>query len=180
MKSIQVLTVGGTIASTTTGEGAVPTQSGTSIVSAVPGVGERADITVTEIERVLSFRLDFDGIAAVGRQVRDLRDDEDCDGVVVTHGTDTLEETVYYLDLVLNDDFPVVVTGAQRSHDMPSADGPSNIRTAIRAVPMNGYSIMVASTSRSTRNCTRLATSRKPTRTKWTGFPHLARVPSPR
>ena len=69
MKNIQVLTVGGTIASTTTSEGAVPTQSGTSIVSAVPGVDELADITVTEIERVLSFRLDFDGISAVDRRV---------------------------------------------------------------------------------------------------------------
>lgn len=55
------------------------------------------------------------------------------DGVVITHGTDTMEESAYYLDLILNLDAPVVFTGAQRRPDEVSPDGPSNFLTAVRA-----------------------------------------------
>ncbi|WP_254535972.1 asparaginase [Halomarina litorea] len=130
--SVTVLTTGGTIASTGSERGAVPSEDGAALLAAVPGVHDHVDVTVRDVLRRPSFALSLDDVASVVDAVREAVEGG-ADGVVVTHGTDTMEETAYLLDLVCSLDAPVVLTGAQRRPDELGADGPSNLLTAVRA-----------------------------------------------
>ncbi|EMA49790.1 asparaginase [Halococcus salifodinae] len=130
--SITVLSTGGTIASTQAEDGATPSRSGGDLIAAVPELGSYADIAVTEVVQTPSFDMDIESLAVIVEQTRTAVDDG-ADGVVITHGTDTMAESAYYLDLVLDLDAPVVLTGAQRRSDEVSPDGPSNLLTAARA-----------------------------------------------
>lgn len=130
--TVTVLSTGGTIASTSNADGATPSKSGADLVDAVPQLAEHADIEVREVAQTPSFDMDPSTIATVARATRDAADNG-ADGIVITHGTDTMEETAYYLDLVLDLDVPTVLTGAQRRPDEVSSDGPSNMITAVRA-----------------------------------------------
>lgn len=128
LPTVQVVATGGTIASTGSEEGgAAPELDGETLVDAVPGLDSLADLTVTDVADRPGFDVHLSTIAAI----RDRIGDSDADGVVVTHGTDTLEETAYALDLLV-EDLPVVCTGAQRRPDERSADGPANLYTAVR------------------------------------------------
>ena len=72
--------------------------------------------------------------------------DDAVNGVVVTHGTDTLEETAYFLELVLNSPKPVVLVGSMRNSSELGWDGPANLRSAVRAAAhpqANGLGVMV-------------------------------------
>lgn len=128
---VHVIATGGTIASTAGKDGAAPSLSGADLVEAVPELEKYADVAVESVSRTPGFDMDPDTVAAVGRRVRAVADD--VAGVVVTHGTDTMEESAYYLDLAADWDVPVVFTGAQRRPDETSADGPANLLTAVRA-----------------------------------------------
>ena len=130
--SVTVLSTGGTIASTEGETGATPEKSGEDLVASVPVIDEYADVTVEEVLQTPSFGMDTDGMATIARSARDAAE-TGADGVVVTHGTDTIEESAYYLDLVCNLDVPVFFTGAQRRPDEVSPDGPANLLTAVRA-----------------------------------------------
>ncbi|MFT4933282.1 MAG: L-asparaginase [Natronomonas sp.] len=130
---IRVLSTGGTIASTRNGrEGATPERSGEALVEAVPDLEAHADVSVEEVARAPSFDLDF----ATLFDLRDAIEEaaaEGVDGVVVTHGTDTMEESAYFVDLTCEADVPVAFTGAQRRPDEVGADGPANLLAAVRA-----------------------------------------------
>ncbi|RDZ34067.1 MULTISPECIES: asparaginase [unclassified Haloferax] len=129
---VTVLSTGGTIASTDGEGGATPSKRGAALVDAVPELGEYAEVEVRDVALRPSFDMDFETVAATAHAARDAAVDG-ADGVVVTHGTDTMEESAYYLDLALDLDVPVVFTGAQRRPNEVSADGPSNLLTAVRA-----------------------------------------------
>lgn len=131
--TIAVLGTGGTIASTDASDGAGPSMKSDELVAAVPGLDDHANLLVREVVQRPSFSMDFPTL----RQLRDAVGDvvaDGADGVIVTHGTDTMEESAYHLDLVLGVDVPVVFTGAQRRPDELGNDGPSNLSTAVRAV----------------------------------------------
>lgn len=128
---VTVVSTGGTIASTDGEDGAEPNRDGNDLVSSVPALETYADITVEEVVRTPSFDMDPESLADVARTVQS-EAAAGVDGVVVTHGTDTMEETAYYLDLVLDLNVPVVLTGAQRREDEVSPDGPGNLVTAVR------------------------------------------------
>jgi L-asparaginase len=130
MPLVRVLTTGGTIASRPTAEGSVvASDNGSTLlhgVSPVPGV----DVVVEDVFQLGSYRLDVGHVRELARRVRDAA--TRADGVVVTHGTDTMEETAYVLDLVHSAPQPVVLTGAQRNAAVHDSDGPRNLYDAIR------------------------------------------------
>ena len=100
----------------------------------VPGIDSIAAIASTQIWNVPSSAIGPVRWLELSRLVgRTLRSRPELAGVIVTHGTDTMEETAYFLDLTLPGDRPVIVTGAMRPADMAGADGPANLTNAARA-----------------------------------------------
>jgi L-asparaginase len=131
-RSITVVTTGGTIASIEGNGGATPELSGADLIDSVPAIGDHADLTVEQPLQRSSFDMDTAGMARMARSARSAAE-SGTSGIVVTHGTDTMEESAYYLDLVCELPVPIVFTGAQRRPDEVSPDGPANLLTAIRA-----------------------------------------------
>jgi L-asparaginase len=131
--SVRILTTGGTIASLPDPETGAkrPAVSGEELVASVPGLADVADVQVEEVASQSSWNLTPADMLAVARRAGELLAEPDVDGVVVTHGTDTLEETAFLTDLTLRSDGPVAVVGAMRSPDEPSADGPRNLLNAV-------------------------------------------------
>lgn len=128
---IVVLSLGGTIGMMTDGAGVVPKLGAAELLSAIPDLESIARVEAQTVKQVASADLGFADIAAVAARVRSALADGAA-GVVVTQGTDTLEETAFLLDLLTEPGAPVVVTGAMRSPAVPGADGPANLLSAIR------------------------------------------------
>lgn len=134
MKNILLITTGGTIASRrdeTTGD-VVAGLSGAALRAMLHNPLPDIAIEVEEFCNVNSYALDLLTVFALATRINERLSAANCDGVVVTHGTDTMEESVYLTDLLLASDKPVVFTGAQRAADQPDADGPRNIADAMR------------------------------------------------
>lgn len=132
-RHVVVIGMGGTIAmSSSQAGGVVPSLSADQLVAAVPGL---ADTTITvdveDFRRVPGASLTFDDVAALTETINK-RLAEGIDGVVVTQGTDTIEETAYLLDLAHTHAQPVVVTGAMRNPTLAGADGPANILASVQ------------------------------------------------
>ncbi|NNF11640.1 MAG: asparaginase [Gemmatimonadetes bacterium] len=131
---VVVLATGGTIASTYDEEiGALRAAlTGDEIVEAVEGLSEIAEVSVEQIANVNSRDMTPEIWMRLSRRANALLERPEIRGVVVTHGTDTLEETAYFLDLTVTSDKPVVVVGAQRAPTMWDTDGPRNMLDAVR------------------------------------------------
>ncbi len=131
---VVVLATGGTIASRFDAEAGIdPARlTGAQIVDAVPGLAEVASVSVEQIANVGSRDMTPEIWRTLGKRVNELLSSPEVTGVVVTHGTDTLEETAFFLDLTVTSDKPVVVVGAQRSPTYFDTDGPRNLLDAIR------------------------------------------------
>jgi L-asparaginase type II len=129
MPQVLILTTGGTIASRTD----APLVDGPALVQAVPELLQYANIQVEEFSVIGSSKMTPAHWIALAQRINELlSSDADLAGIVITHGTDTLEETAYFLNLTVRSDRPVVLVGSMRSSDEVSADGPANLINAVR------------------------------------------------
>jgi L-asparaginase len=117
---------------------AVPALSGREILDNVPGIDRVADIEIVEFGRFPGPHVTPRVMIDLSKRVRTTLERPDIDGVVVTHGTDTLEETAYLLDLTVESLKPVVLVGAMRIISDVGWDGPANLLSATRVAASEG------------------------------------------
>ena len=135
LPNIVILATGGTIAGAAgTGTQAQYTSGAVTIdamVAAVPGIKNLANVKGEQISNVGSQDMTFDIMLILAKRINVLLSQKDVGGVVVTHGTDTMEETAFFLNLVVKSDKPVVIVGSMRPSTAVSADGPLNLFNAV-------------------------------------------------
>ena len=133
MKKIEIIFNGGTISMKIDEKikAAVPSLSADEIMSMIPGVEDYAEIEAYTFSSMPSPHMTLETMLKLSEFTTELVERDDIDGVVITHGTDTLEETAYLLDLTVKTKKPVVVTGAMRSGSELGYDGPFNLATSI-------------------------------------------------
>jgi len=151
LPTVVVLSTGGTIASVYDPErgGYAPALSGQDLISAVPGISDLARLEVEQISNIASTDMTPALWLEISRRTSTLLSRADVAGVIVTHGTDTLEETAYFLDLTVDSEKPAILVGyfldltvdsekpailvgAQRAASDPDSDGPRNLGDAVR------------------------------------------------
>lgn len=129
---VAVFTLGGTISSTVNrSAGATPRLTASGLLSAVPSLRRIARIQAVNFRKVASSELRVDDVIRLSTAIR-RKIASGAVGSVVTQGTDSLEETAFALDLLLEGDAPVIVTGAMRNPSSLSHDGPANLVAAVR------------------------------------------------
>ncbi|BBR54650.1 Glutaminase-asparaginase precursor [Pseudomonas putida] len=136
LANVVILATGGTIA----GAGASAANSATyqaaklgvdKLIAGVPELATLANVRGEQVMQIASESISNDDLLKLGKRVAELADSKDVDGIVITHGTDTLEETAYFLNLVEKTDKPIVVVGSMRPGTAMSADGMLNLYNAV-------------------------------------------------
>jgi L-asparaginase len=133
--NVVILATGGTIA----GAAATGTQAGytsgavniDTMIAAVPGITDLANIKGEQIANVGSQDMTFDIMLKLAKRINELAKSPSVDGFVITHGTDTMEDTAFFLNLTVKTDKPVVMVGSMRPSTAVSADGPLNLYNAV-------------------------------------------------
>ena len=132
-KKVAIIFTGGTISMTVDDKigAAIPTLSGEQIMSMVTNMDKVADIEVFNFAEIPGPHMTPEKLIELKHYIDNLLKREDICGAVVTHGTDSLEETAYFLDLTISSKKPVIVTGAMRSSSELGYDGPSNLSASV-------------------------------------------------
>jgi glutamin-(asparagin-)ase len=134
--NVVILATGGTIA----GAGADVAKSATyqaakvpvdKLIAGIPTLADVAQVRGEQVFQIASESFTNEHLVTLGKRVAALAKQGDVDGIVVTHGTDTLEETAYFLNLVVHTDKPIVVVGSMRPGTAMSADGMLNLSNAV-------------------------------------------------
>ena len=166
--TIYILATGGTIAcnssSSFDGNYTSATLTVDKLIAAVSDINKIATIKGEQISNIGSQEMNNEVWLKLGKRVNELLKSEAVDGVVITHGTDTMEETAYFLNLVVKSNKPIVMVGAMRNSNSLSADGPLNLFNAVN-VAINkeaiGKGVMVVMNDEihAAREVTKIATS---------------------
>ena len=152
LPSIRILATGGTIAGTASTNtqmtgyqaGALAIQT---LIDAVPAIKDIATVSGEQIVKIGSQNMTDEVLLRISKRCNELLADPNVKGIVITHGTDTLEETAYFLNLTVKSDKPVVLVGAMRPATAMSADGPLNLLNAVKvavAPESRGKGVLVA------------------------------------
>ena len=153
---VYVIATGGTIASKpvsaveTTGYSQIAF-SAEDLIACIPGIEEKAELRTEQLFSVDSSDMTDEKLLQLAKYINTVLEKEDIDGVVVTHGTDTMEETAFFLNLTVRSNKPVILTGAMRPTTVLSADGPMNLYNAILAAAdpqSKGKGVMVCMNDR--------------------------------
>ena len=140
---VHILTTGGTIASQTQ----AASLEGDKLVGMVPGLTDIAQVRIEEFSRVGSSKLTPTHWLQLVKRIYAILLDDEVDGVVITHGTDSMEETAFLLSKTVSSKIPIVLTGSMRASNELSADGSANLLNAVRvaaSAEAKGYGTMVA------------------------------------
>ena len=137
LPNVSILATGGTIAGSAASNtqmtgykaGSIGIQT---LINAVPAMKQYANISGEQICNIDSANMTSDIQLKLAKRVNELLARSDVNGIVITHGTDTLEETAYFLNLTVKSDKPVVLVGAMRPATAISADGPLNLLNAVK------------------------------------------------
>jgi L-asparaginase len=135
LPNIKVLATGGTVAGAQAAQSDVGYKSGTfsvnDLINAVPQLTNVAVLSGEQIANIGSQTMNHEVWLKLAARCNELLAQDDVDGIVITHGTDTMEETAYFLSLVVHSDKPVVLVGSMRPATAISADGPINLYNAV-------------------------------------------------
>lgn len=146
---VQFIATGGTIAMKVdpVTKGVVPAITGDDLMQTVPDAGKYANIEVNNFSAMSANYIEPKWWTRLTKAVDDALARPEVAGVVIAHGTDTMEETAYWLDLTVKSDKPVILIGAQRNASSPDFDGPRNLLNAIRIATTpeaRGKGVMIA------------------------------------
>jgi L-asparaginase len=135
LPNIVILATGGTIAGVASAGTQAAYTSGAvgidTMLAAVPGIRDLANIKGEQVSNIGSQDMTLGIMLTLAKRINKLLDQNDVDGIVITHGTDTMEETAFFLNLVVKSDKPVVMVGSMRPATAISADGPLNLYNAV-------------------------------------------------
>ena len=160
---ILVLATGGTIASTSDPRSAIGYNAGgitgDQLLASVPGLDKIASIKAEQISNVGSQDMTNKIWYQLANRIKQAIDRNEVDGIVITHGTDTMEETGFFLDHILSTSKPVVLVGSMRAGGSTSADGPMNLYEAVEVAANRGVLMVMNDTINSPRWATKTNTT---------------------
>lgn len=134
--TIAVVTTGGTIAQTMNENfnGAIPSLTGKQIIDSVPELKIYANYQVFPVANIDSRDMDFQVYSKLAHKLKRLNRNKNIDAVLILHGTDTMEETAFFLNHVIHTEKPMAITGAMRTASERDADGPRNLINTVRTL----------------------------------------------